>query len=727
MKKIGYFCFGFVLFAGWLRADQNLAGNVTITGGAAAGKLNVTGALNVVGAIDSDSNTFTFGTQSTSYGAALLYLDNAVDTLSFSINRSPASWLFVHNANIAAMRLDSAHQLSLYRADGTTAGLTFTPQTGVIKLGTNTNATLTGNDTTGLISAAGPLTVAGAFTATSGITNTTGAFGGPSALNFTAGGTNQNITLTPSGTGYTILNGNVGIGVAAPAAKLDVLGTTKFLASTGFYGTRIGSSSGGDSFVWLGSRVGVPVIQGNNQAFTGALPLALQAEGGNVGIGTTTPNYALSFGPTLGKVIALFENSGTNLYGISAAGAGTGTDPYRLKLFSNGAEAMSLTSAGNVGVGTATPYAKLAAVGNISAGSAASAAAGTNLASITASATKSQLYLIRSVGTWADTWWEWTHDNDNKLKLGFSTVPQAEFANGSASFFGYVGIGPAAPAAKLHVQRDGAVATDYSLSQLFVGGTDGNKRLAVAYDTTNNVGLIQAYVNGGAVQNIALQSAGGNVGIGTTTPASKLQLTGENVELSMGRTSIDTTPYTRFGMTTGYDTYWTSNATYSTGAWNYVSTAGWGSQATRIDQMNGTIQFDTTSGGVNPITWSNRLYIANNGNVGIGTMNPGTYKLAVNGTIHTQGVVVDTSGWSDYVFDQDYRLAPLSEVEAHIKAHKHLPGIPSAADVAEHGVSVGDMQSKLLGKIEELTLHLIRIEKENAELRQRVQKLEKIP
>ncbi len=103
------------------------------------------------------------------------------------------------------------------------------------------------------------------------------------------------------------------------------------------------------------------------------------------------------------------------------------------------------------------------------------------------------------------------------------------------------------------------------------------------------------------------------------------------------------------------------------------------------------------------------MRILSNGNVGIGTTSP-THKLAVNGTIRAKEVIVDT-GWSDYVFDPAYRLAPLSEVEQHIKTEGHLPGIPSAREVAEHGVSMGEMQSKLLAKIEELTLHQIEQEK----------------
>lgn len=123
--------------------------------------------------------------------------------------------------------------------------------------------------------------------------------------------------------------------------------------------------------------------------------------------------------------------------------------------------------------------------------------------------------------------------------------------------------------------------------------------------------------------------------------------------------------------------------------------------------------FSTTPNGASG-AMTERVRITEVGNVGIGTTNP-TQKLSVNGTIRAKEVIVDT-GWSDYVFAPDYRLAPLSEVEQHIKAEGHLPGIPSAAEVADHGITVGDMQSRLLAKIEELTLHQIEQEKRNSAL-----------
>jgi len=102
-------------------------------------------------------------------------------------------------------------------------------------------------------------------------------------------------------------------------------------------------------------------------------------------------------------------------------------------------------------------------------------------------------------------------------------------------------------------------------------------------------------------------------------------------------------------------------------------------------------------------------YFNTGGNVGIGTTNP-TYPLSVNGTIEAKEVIVQT-GWSDYVFDKGYHLAPLCEVERSIKEKKHLPGMPSAKEVGTHGVNLGDMQAKLLAQIEELALHQIEQEK----------------
>ncbi|MBV6647073.1 MAG: hypothetical protein KI790_16570 [Cyclobacteriaceae bacterium] len=113
--------------------------------------------------------------------------------------------------------------------------------------------------------------------------------------------------------------------------------------------------------------------------------------------------------------------------------------------------------------------------------------------------------------------------------------------------------------------------------------------------------------------------------------------------------------------------------------------------------------------------WSNytstKMTMLANGNLGIGTTTPDS-KLSVNGTIHTKEVKVDLNGWSDFVFENDYKLRTLEEVEVHINEKGHLPEIPSEAEVTEYGINLGEMDTKLLQKIEELTLYLIEQNKE---------------
>jgi hypothetical protein len=134
--------------------------------------------------------------------------------------------------------------------------------------------------------------------------------------------------------------------------------------------------------------------------------------------------------------------------------------------------------------------------------------------------------------------------------------------------------------------------------------------------------------------------------------------------------------------------------------------------------------FDASAG-------SYRVLISSAGDVGIGTTNP-VSKLAVNGNITAKDVMVTNTGWSDFVFRPGYRLRPLSEVNAFIQANHHLPDIPTEAEVKEKGVSLGEIQAKLLAKVEELTLHMIqaddrnnRLEEQNQELRNRIARLEK--
>lgn len=86
---------------------------------------------------------------------------------------------------------------------------------------------------------------------------------------------------------------------------------------------------------------------------------------------------------------------------------------------------------------------------------------------------------------------------------------------------------------------------------------------------------------------------------------------------------------------------------------------------------------------------------------------------------------VELNNAADYVFEDNYDLKSLSEVENYVKENKHLPGVPSASEIAENGMSVSQMSNLLLEKVEELTLHMIELQKENKALKAEVEMLKK--
>ena len=104
-----------------------------------------------------------------------------------------------------------------------------------------------------------------------------------------------------------------------------------------------------------------------------------------------------------------------------------------------------------------------------------------------------------------------------------------------------------------------------------------------------------------------------------------------------------------------------------------------------------------------------QMTILPDGFVGIGTSTKpnAEAKLGVNGAIYATKLKVTQTGWADYVFNKDYKLPTLREVEEYIKTHKHLPGVPTTAEVEKNGTDVAEIQAMLLKKIEELTLYII--------------------
>ena len=119
-----------------------------------------------------------------------------------------------------------------------------------------------------------------------------------------------------------------------------------------------------------------------------------------------------------------------------------------------------------------------------------------------------------------------------------------------------------------------------------------------------------------------------------------------------------------------------------------------------------------------------RVRVDGSGNVSIGTKSAYGYKLAVNGSAISNKVVVkNNANWPDYVFDSSYPLPSLEFVEKYITENKHLQGIPDAATIEKGNIDLGAMQSMLLKKIEEVTLYLIELKKENNALKEEVRQL----
>jgi len=283
--------------------------------------------------------------------------------------------------------------------------------------------------------------------------------------------------------------------------------------------------------------------------------------------------------------------------------------------------------------------------------------------------------------------------------------------------------------------------------------------------------------------NVYLTTTGNNVGVGTTAPAQKLTVAGglriDDNNLFTGGlngTNQNTQPWLHFGNSASGEGIG-SNRSGSTNVYGLDFYSGYTPRLTitnqgsvgigtqnpdmrltimgglRIDAGNsfsggptGTngaawLSFGTTSGegvGSNRAGGSNlngldfyssyqvRMSLTNGGNVLIGKTaqtNP-NYKLDIAGSARADKLIVNTTG-ADFVFAPTYQLPSLTTVAAYIKTNHHLPDIAPADEMKKDGLDVGDNQTKLLQKVEELTLYMIEMKKEMDTMKQRLHQLEK--
>lgn len=164
-------------------------------------------------------------------------------------------------------------------------------------------------------------------------------------------------------------------------------------------------------------------------------------------------------------------------------------------------------------------------------------------------------------------------------------------------------------------------------------------------------------------------------------------------------------------------------ATYQTHrSYNYYdftvgSTVSW--YAPKLEEINGSeIPVEQILASVGQSSTNNKnIFIG--GNVGIGSNNPNE-KLVVNGNIKAKKLTITQTGWADYVFKPSYKLMTINSLEKYIKQNGHLPDIPNEKSITEKGNDVGETQTLLLKKIEELTLYIIKMENEIQELKRKM-------
>lgn len=225
--------------------------------------------------------------------------------------------------------------------------------------------------------------------------------------------------------------------------------------------------------------------------------------------------------------------------------------------------------------------------------------------------------------------------------------------------------------------------------------------------------------------------ASGSAGIGTTTPMNGTNNIGLHIQsgdhssiivgdpVFNGHGGVVQTTDNKYRIFIGANLYDDKNSSWhsfmagkgTAGISILADKGGWGNNITFVVSEEDDVYMP-------------RMTIKGNGYIGINTTSPDEF-LSVNGNIRSKEVKVEAANWPDYVFEDDYPLTSLSDLASYIAENNHLPNIPDKEQVEKEGVHLGEMDAKLLRKIEELTLYLLQQQEEINRLKDEVNNLKK--
>ena len=363
----------------------------------------------------------------------------------------------------------------------------------------------------------------------------------------------------------------------------------------------------------------------------------------------------------------------------------------------------------------------------------------------------------------------WVYNGTAWVQLGSVGGGSDWLANGTHIYngnSGNVGIGINAPTAKLHLAGlmkidGGQIDIDNGFGQVrllndgspkgyfSLSGSSGDIQIGtnVLY---NDIGKLQLETKSFPRVTILPD---GNVGIGTISPDSKLHVVGNTK--TTGRIDMDGVLETKGGLSAiqGAGLYVTGSSLQEGNITTHGNISGTGTASISgninsntgmtITDVAGTLQFKsnsstevgflqlsgnnlrigTNSGNLGKFVirtnGADRVYVDNGGNVSIGTTDVANgYKVSVAGKVMCEELRVQLrASWPDYVFKKNYKLLPLAELKKFIEKNNHLPNIPKASVIEKEGMEVGDMQKKLMEKVEELTLYILDLQKQIDELK----------